>query len=666
MSNFSTRVYRVKAKPIPRYFSFVASMGIISILSTLIYFIGGFEESEAAATCTSGEVSDVTIAGTTTHILTFTANSTTTDGNCTFTVPDNVYAVDYLVVAGGGGGNSGGGGAGGLATSWAVRNEADTATVAARQTPLSVFPEDSITVTVGIGGTAGSGGAPTDWETTLTVGTNGRNSVFGSITSTGGGAGGFGYGCQGGDGTTACPGGSMSGAQGGSGGGSAYDFTGTSNPASIQTEVVGATSLGNRGGTSGGSGGYRAGSGGGGAGTAGGAARRTPNDSPHQASNSTHQHAGGNGGDGVSVNITGTATVYACGGGGGINDNEGNNTARNYGTVDGFGAAGCAGAGQGSNRVVDSRLGTGRNNYFNGTVQADLIANRGHGGGGTDPESTVAGPGGSGVVILRYTIPHELCPNEGGAQPASLPVACPTTISVTAGNTTYRELDMRGQPYSFSDTSTSTLALISFPTNMDVLLTSDSRTVRIRVLPETNTLISGTYPVVYELQTSGSTASESYILVNVIDPGQRTPLHIPVDPRANFVDLPSLIVGNINASQVCLTNETNTATYPNPPTITITNEGNETRTALTRGGLRIRGTNAVVQRSTNFIRVTAPNGENLLNSGVRRRINVNVSNTATGGNGSCSFGTASTITLVPLEISQVIRQGIVEGNKRGG
>jgi hypothetical protein len=132
------------------------------------------------------------------------------------------------------------------------------------------------------------------------------------------------------------------------------------------------------------------------------------------------------------------------------------------------------------------------------------------------------------------------------------------------------------------------------------------------------------------------------------------------------VDLPSLIVGNINASQVCLTNETNTATYPNPPTITITNEGNETRTALTRGGLRIRGTNAVVQRSTNFIRVTAPNGENLLNSGVRRRINVNVSNTATGGNGSCSFGTASTITLVPLEISQVIRQGIVEGNKRGG
>ena len=170
-------------------------------------------------------------------------------------------------------------------------------------------------------------------------------------------------------------------------------------------------------------------------------------------------------------------------------------------------------------------------------------------------------------------------------------------------------------------------------------------------------------PVIYELQ-QGSAVSESYILVNVIDPGQRTPLHIPVDPRASFVDLPSLIVGNVNATQVCITNETNTATYPNPPTITITSEGSETRTTLTRGGLRIRGNNATVQRSTNFLRVTAPSGETLLKEGRSKRINVNVSNTATGGNGSCSFGTASTITLVPLDLSQVIRQGIVEGNKR--
>jgi hypothetical protein len=230
---------------------------------------------------------------------------------------------------------------------------------------------------------------------------------------------------------------------------------------------------------------------------------------------------------------------------------------------------------------------------------------------------------------------------------------------VTAGNTTYRDLDMRGQPYSFSDTATSTLSVISRPANMDVVLTSDSSTIRIRVLSETNTLISGTYPVLYDLRT-GSSVSESYILVNVIDPAQRTPLHIPVDPRATILDLPSLIVGNISASQVCLTNETSTATYPDPPTITISSEGSESRTALTRGGLRIRGTNAVVQRSANFIRVTAPSGQTLLTGGVNRRINVNVSNTATGGNGSCRFGTASTITLVPLDLYQMSRQGEVK------
>jgi hypothetical protein len=237
---------------------------------------------------------------------------------------------------------------------------------------------------------------------------------------------------------------------------------------------------------------------------------------------------------------------------------------------------------------------------------------------------------------------------------------------VTAGVATYRDLDMRGAPYSFSDTPTTTTVLIASPNGMDVLLSN--QVIRIRVLSETSTLISGTYPVIYELRTgSPATVSESFVLVNVIDPGQRTPLFVPVDPRASFVDLPSLIVGNITASQVCLTNETNTATYPNPTTIEIpvANRGSETRTALDRGGLRIRGTNVVVQRSTNFIRVTAPNGENLLKSGVRRRINVNVSNTATGGNGSCSFGTASTITLVPLDLFQQHRQGTVEGSKRG-
>jgi hypothetical protein len=245
-------------------------------------------------------------------------------------------------------------------------------------------------------------------------------------------------------------------------------------------------------------------------------------------------------------------------------------------------------------------------------------------------------------------------------------VACPTTITVTAGVTTYRDLDMRGNPYSFSDTPTTTTSLIASPSGMDTLLSS--QLIRIRVLNETNTIIGGTYPVIYQL-TTGSVLSESYILVNVIDPNQHTARMIPVDPRATFVDLPSLFVGNVSATQVCITNETSSATYANPLTVAITRTGSETSTNILRGGvtvgLRINGSNAIVQRSTNFLRVNAPSGETLVSGSKIRRLSVNVSNTATGGNGSCSFGTSSTIDLVPLDLFQQIRQGTVEGSKRG-
>jgi hypothetical protein len=84
----------------------------------------------------------------------------------------------------------------------------------------------------------------------------------------------------------------------------------------------------------------------------------------------------------VLSNISGTPIIYSCGGGGGINDNELDNEATDYTqpddpettevneevVVNGFGSAGCVGGGRGSNLVVDSRVGTGRNNYFNGTT----------------------------------------------------------------------------------------------------------------------------------------------------------------------------------------------------------------------------------------------------------------------------------------------------------
>ena len=81
-----------------------------------------------------------------------------------------VKEVEYLVVAGGGGGGTdigGGGGAGGLLTA----------------TGYAVIIGSSITVTVGAGG---AGAVPNVYGP---PGSSGANSVFGSITSTGGGGG---------------------------------------------------------------------------------------------------------------------------------------------------------------------------------------------------------------------------------------------------------------------------------------------------------------------------------------------------------------------------------------------------------------------------------------------------------------------------------------------
>ena len=97
-----------------------------------------------------------------TIIQTFTATST-------WTCPTGVTQVEYLVVAGGasgGCGRGGGGGAGGFRTG----------------TGLSVTAGTDYTITVGAGGTSQT--------TDQTVGNNGNNSVFSSITSAAGGYGG--------------------------------------------------------------------------------------------------------------------------------------------------------------------------------------------------------------------------------------------------------------------------------------------------------------------------------------------------------------------------------------------------------------------------------------------------------------------------------------------
>jgi hypothetical protein len=241
--------------------------------------------------------------------------------------------VDYLVVAGGGAGGSSyvgaGGGAGGYRT-----------TFPSPGCNAGSFPVTATTFPI----TVGSGGA---------LNTSGSNSVFSTITSTGGGKGGPFFGGVG------EPGGS------GGGGGSADGSPNAllSNSGTGNTPPV-SPSQGNNGGN-----GWRQTSqngsgGGGGASTTGG--------------NGAYQ-VGGNGGSGSTNSISTSPVTYAGGGGGG---------AATSGTG-GTGGPGGGGAGRGSS--ADGGNGT---------------ANTGGGGGGSGysgtPNTFNGGTGGSGIVLIRY------------------------------------------------------------------------------------------------------------------------------------------------------------------------------------------------------------------------------------------------------------------------
>ena len=252
----------------------------------------------------------------------------------TFT-PQTALSCEYLVIAGGGagGGQSGGSGAGGYRTN--VGGSALSVTT----TPISV--------TVGAGGANPGAGAST-------AGTKGSNSVFSTITSTGGAQGALGNGITGGS---------------GSGGGHGFFSGGAGNEGGYSPVE----------GFAGGAGGQAAGNtfagGGGGGSSAVGAA----------ASVSVGSGSAGNGGAGTASSITGTSVTRAGGGGG-----SGNTGGVYSTTTAGAGGSGGGGAGTNTNSAAGS-----------GTV------NTGSGGGGAGYNGGTAtygtgGNGGSGIVIIRY------------------------------------------------------------------------------------------------------------------------------------------------------------------------------------------------------------------------------------------------------------------------
>ena len=263
--------------------------------------------------------------------------------------------VDYLVVAGGGAGGPGTGGGGG---GGGYRESQDPST-----TPLwtgSPLKTCASLEDIGVGTlpvTVGAGGV--GFTPSPTISFRGANSVFGPITSTGGGAGGSPH-----SGSPSPGGGAQN--PGGSGGGSGYGASGfgLGNTPPVSPPQ----------GQNGGVGGPHAGGGGGGAGGVG------VGPGPHK------------GGDGVATTIAPSAfgvpacsTFFYAGGGGGGTDQPA--------TPGGPGGKG--GGGRGGDRHPG---GSGPKQGVAGT------ANSGGAGGGVGlPAPGASGnAGGSGIVVIRY------------------------------------------------------------------------------------------------------------------------------------------------------------------------------------------------------------------------------------------------------------------------
>ena len=294
-------------------------------------------------------VADLPSGGTVTNSGSNRIHTFTSSGNFVNNIAG--LQVEYLVIAGAGGSgrqHGGGGGAGGYRCSVVGENSGGNVSA---ESKLTLSTTGNKTVTIGAGGS----GSPAAYAR----GTSGNDSVFDSITATGGGAGGSFQ-------NSINNAGGGSGLAGGSGGGAGSCQNG--GPGLGQGGNTGGAGTSNQG-FGGGDSAY-AGAGGGGAGGVG-----------EDGAGSSPAGDGGNGGAGLSSSITGSAVARAGGGAGGSYGSS-NQTAGSRGIA-------TAGAGNG---------GWGAESGTNGT------ANTGGGAGGGGVLANGASSGGSGLVVVRYVL----------------------------------------------------------------------------------------------------------------------------------------------------------------------------------------------------------------------------------------------------------------------
>ena len=294
--------------------------------------------------------------------------------------------VDYLVVAGGGGGNTGGGGGGGLRTSYTNSSSLNGHS----ESSLSLSVATNYTVTIG------GGGLGTNNANRLNT-TSGINSVFSTITSTGGGR----------SGLTDATSPLQNGASGGSGGGGAGDGRGSTGGPAVTAPVTQGYSGGNGASPSpypGGGGGGAAGAGSNGSGGAGGNAGNGLAVNIISAANATSSSIG---------EVFGSDVYFAGGGGGGVVWSSG-------ATSGGSGGTGGGGNGSitGNGENGDPNTGGGGGGYYNYTT------------------SNSGGSGGSGVVILRYPNSYTITVGSGIIEASGSPFTEGSNkVSVFTGGT---------------------------------------------------------------------------------------------------------------------------------------------------------------------------------------------------------------------------------------
>jgi hypothetical protein len=369
--------------------------GIMAVLAVTVFAIPStvIVSPAEAATVTSGTctatVDDATgvtmaVASNGDCVLSFataatTPTTSTESATRTWTVPSSVSSVQALVVAGGGGGGSSNG------CCYDAGAGGGGGVVVA--TSFAVTAGQSITVKTGFGGRG----------TYCGNGLDGGNSQFGTLVAIGGGRGG---GC------------SVIAGTGGSGGGAhCYVAGGVSNQATSGTASNGSTvtAYGRNGGAStdcsnGGGGG------GGGASEVGAVGTGVGSSGPSGG-------VGGKGGEGIANSLrTDSAVVYGSGGGG---------------------------QGRWMNASGGTNGGSGSGTNASGGVGIDGVDETGGGGGAGWRAGVVgqaAGDGGSGIVVIRYSIP---------GPPSSLALPVVTGTARTGDRLTTSNGSWTGTPTSY-------------------------------------------------------------------------------------------------------------------------------------------------------------------------------------------------------------------------